>query len=54
MSSGGHLKLRNTIILLVATLLVATACNRGPRRFRPVVDPELLRMTKEQLYQRGE
>ena len=54
MSSGGHLKLRNTIILLVATLLVASACHRGPRRFRPAIDPELLRLTKEQLYQRGE
>lgn len=47
------MKLRRTIILLVAIALVAS-CSRGPRRFRPVVDPELLRMTKEQVYQRAE
>lgn len=47
------MKLRRTIILLVAIALVA-GCSRGPRRFRPVVDPELLRMTKEQVYQRAE
>jgi outer membrane protein assembly factor BamD len=48
------LKLRRTIILLAAVALLASACHRGPRRYRPVVDPELLRMTKEQVFQRGE
>ena len=48
------MKLRGTIILLVAMALVAGACNRGPRRFRPVVDPTLLRMTKEQVWDKAE
>ena len=48
------MKFRPVIILLVALTLAAGACNRGPRRYRPVVDPELLRMTKEQVFQRAE
>jgi outer membrane protein assembly factor BamD len=47
------LKLRH-LLLIVATLFVVAACNRGPRVYRPVVDPELLRMTKEQVFERGE
>lgn len=43
-----------TLLAVIALLATATACNRGPRRFRPVVDPELLRMTKEQVFQRAE
>jgi outer membrane protein assembly factor BamD len=48
------LRLRHTIILVVAIILAAAACNRGPRRFRPVVDPQLLRMTKEQVWDKAE
>lgn len=48
------MRLRRTIILVVAITLAATACNRGPRRFRPVVDPQLLRMTKEQVWDKAE
>ncbi len=48
------MRLRRTIILLAAVALLASACHRGPRRYRPVVDPELLRMTKEQVFQRAE
>ena len=44
--------LRN--VTLIAAVLVIAACNRGPKQYRPVVDPELLRMTKEQTYQRAE
>ena len=47
------MKLRRTIVLLVAIALVA-GCSRGPRRFRPVVDPQLLRMTKEQVFEKAE
>lgn len=47
------MKLRQSIVLIAALALI-TACNRGPRQFRPVVDPELLQMSKEQLYQAGE
>jgi outer membrane protein assembly factor BamD len=47
------LKLRTLMILAVA-LVLAVSCNRGPRRIRPAVDPELLKLTKEQVYQRAE
>lgn len=48
------MRLRHTIILVVAITLAMAACNRGPRRFRPVVDPQLLRMTKEQVWDKAE
>lgn len=41
-------------ILILAVLLVAAACNRGPRQYRPVVDPELLSMGKEQVWEKAE
>lgn len=41
-------------MLLVATLIVVAACNRGPRVYRPVVDPELLKLSKEQVFERAE
>lgn len=46
-----HLK---TVTILIAVIAFAAACNRGPRQFRPVVDPELLKLTKEQAFQKGE
>ena len=39
---------------MLATLFVVAACHRGPRVYRPVVDPELLQLSKEQLFQKGE
>ena len=42
------------ITLMIATLVVVAACNRGPRIYRPVVDPELLKLSKEQLFEKGE
>jgi outer membrane protein assembly factor BamD len=39
---------------MLATLFVVAACHRGPRIYRPVVDPELLQLSKEQLFQKGE
>ena len=39
---------------MIATLFVVAACNRGPRIYRPVVDPELLKLSKEQLFEKGE
>ena len=39
---------------LAVMVLVATACNRGPRQIRPAVDPELLTLSKEQIYQKAE
>lgn len=42
------------VTLMIATLLVVAACNRTPRVYRPVVDPELLQLSKEQLFEKGE
>jgi outer membrane protein assembly factor BamD len=47
------LKLKH-VTLMIATLLVAAACHRGQRIYRPVVDPELLQLSKEQLFEKGE
>jgi outer membrane protein assembly factor BamD len=48
--------LKPTRILVVAAVVVALAgCHHsGARLGRPVVDPELTRLTKEQLFDRGE
>lgn len=43
-----------TIITIIAIVVATVACNRGPRSPRVVVDPELLSITKEQAWQRGE
>jgi outer membrane protein assembly factor BamD len=42
------------LTLIAAVLVVAAACHRGPRQFRPVVDPELLKLSKEQIFAKGE
>lgn len=47
------MKLNRLIFLLLVALVVA-ACNRGPRQMRPVVDPEFLDLSKEQIFERGE
>ncbi|HKR64887.1 MAG TPA: outer membrane protein assembly factor BamD [Thermoanaerobaculia bacterium] len=47
------MKLRH-ITILTAMLIALAACHRGPKLYRPVVDPELLKLDKEQIYQRGE
>jgi outer membrane protein assembly factor BamD len=39
---------------MIAALFVFAACHRGPRIYRPVVDPALLQMSKEQLFEKGE
>lgn len=42
-------------LMLIAAMLVAVAaCHRGPRIYRPVVDPELLKLSKEQVFQKAE
>ena len=48
------MKLVRTLIIVVAATVLVTSCHRGPRRFRPVVDPTLLRMTKEQVWDKAE
>jgi outer membrane protein assembly factor BamD len=47
------LKLKQTI-LIAGALFIAAACHRGPRMYRPVVDPELLKLDKDQIFQRAE
>ena len=47
------MKLRHAIILLAIAAILA-GCHRGPRRYVPVVDPELLKLNKEQVWQRAE
>ena len=39
---------------MIAAILFVAACNRGPRVYRPVVDPELLKMSKEQVWENAE
>lgn len=50
---GGSLKLRN-VMIIVAAVAIAAACHRGPRVYRPVVDPELMKLTKDQIFERAE
>ena len=38
----------------VGLLIAIAACHRGPRVIRPVVDPELLRLSAEQVWSRAE
>ncbi|MGZ8867255.1 MAG: outer membrane protein assembly factor BamD [Thermoanaerobaculia bacterium] len=47
------MKLNRLITLLLATIVVAS-CSRGPREFRPVVDPEFLNLSKEQIFEKAE
>lgn len=42
------------MILMVAAVLIVASCNRGPRQYSPVVDPELLKLSKEQIFERAE
>lgn len=39
---------------MLLVVIAVAACNRGPRQMRPVVDPEFLNLSKEQIFQRGE
>ena len=47
------MKLRH-LTSIAAVLFVLAACHRGPKIYRPVVDPQLLKMTKEQIFAKGE
>lgn len=44
----------NRLLVAVFAILIAAACSRGPRMVRTVVDPELLKLNKEQAYQKAE
>src|SRR5206468_650551 len=46
---------RNGMILMAAIALVLAACrHNAPRQIRPAIDPELTKLTKEQIFDRGE
>jgi outer membrane protein assembly factor BamD len=40
--------------MMFAALIVVAACNRGPRAYVPAVDPELVRLSKDQVYAKAE
>jgi outer membrane protein assembly factor BamD len=42
------------LIAVIAMLLALAACSRGPRRVAQLVDPELLQLTPQQVYDRAE
>ncbi|HKO56654.1 MAG TPA: outer membrane protein assembly factor BamD [Thermoanaerobaculia bacterium] len=48
------MKLTRIIAIALALAVVSAACHSKPRQYRPVVDPELLKLTKDQLFQKGE
>ncbi|HUP49862.1 MAG TPA: outer membrane protein assembly factor BamD, partial [Thermoanaerobaculia bacterium] len=45
---------RSRIVTILLVVLVAAACSRGPRQIRPVVDPEFLNLSQEEIFRRGE
>lgn len=48
------MKLLRTTVILVAAMVLLASCARGPRQYRPVIDPELVALSKEQVFQRAE
>ncbi|HJQ37507.1 MAG TPA: outer membrane protein assembly factor BamD, partial [Thermoanaerobaculia bacterium] len=52
--SGGSLNFLKKMTIAVAMLAAIAACHRGPRRIRPVVDPQLLQMSKDQVWAAAE
>ena len=48
------MKLQRLIFIALVAAILATACNRGPRVMRPVVDPEFLSLSKEEIFKRAE
>ncbi len=47
-------RFRITLAAVAAVILIAMGCHHGPRSYRPVVNPEFAKLTKEQLFDRGE
>jgi outer membrane protein assembly factor BamD len=45
---------RKRIVSIVAVLVLIAACHHRPRTARPVVEPEFLNLSKEQIFQRGD
>jgi outer membrane protein assembly factor BamD len=51
---GGALKSLRATAVAVAVLLALAACSRGPRNYRPTVNPEFVDQTKEQIFAKAE
>src|SRR6266567_2857466 len=51
-----HMKTIRTIALLALAALLFAACHHGQKqsKFKPVIDPEMAKLTKEQVFDRGE
>ncbi|HEX7420382.1 MAG TPA: outer membrane protein assembly factor BamD [Thermoanaerobaculia bacterium] len=45
---------RKRTVSIVAMLVLIAACHHRPRTARPVVEPEFLNLSKEQIFQRGD
>ena len=48
------LKVRHLAVLLLVALALGACRHHGPRIIRPKVDPELLKLSKEQVFQKAE
>jgi outer membrane protein assembly factor BamD len=48
------LKFSRSMAMAVMLLVALTACHHTRRELKPAVDPELLKLSKEQVFQRGE
>lgn len=48
------MNLRKFAVIVAMLAVVVAACHRGPRAPRVVVDPELLKISKDQAFQKGE
>lgn len=46
--------MKHRILIILAAVVLVAGCNRGPRSYRPSIDPELLKLTKEQAFERAE
>ncbi|MEO8032992.1 MAG: outer membrane protein assembly factor BamD [Acidobacteriota bacterium] len=48
------MKLTRFIATAAFLFTIAAGCHHAPRTFRPAIDPEMMKMSKEQLFDRGE
>jgi outer membrane protein assembly factor BamD len=48
------LKLARSIAAVLVTVLLAAGCHHGQKEFKPAIDPELLKLSKDQLFEKGE
>lgn len=46
--------MKRSLAIFAAIVFVAVACNRGPRQIKPVIDPELMKLSKDQAFAAAE